>query len=122
MAAPPPVLATPIAPTNPPPSAAAAAVPVPPPAETEPAPEPAPPRIVQREGVVSGTLSIQAPTYFELRATDTGRLLNYLWPASTNIDIRPFRGARVRVTGEEAIEPRWPITPVIRVDRIILAP
>jgi hypothetical protein len=85
-------------------------------------PPPAAPRIVQREGVVRTTLSIQAPTQFELRATDTGRRLNYLWPASTNIDFRPFRGTRVRVTGEEHMEPRWPVTPMIRVDRILLAP
>lgn len=85
-------------------------------------PPPAAPRIVQREGVVRTTLSIQAPTQFELRATDTGRRLNYLWPAATNIDFRPFRGTRVRVTGEEHLEPRWPVTPMIRVDRILLAP
>ena len=113
------------APATPP--AAAASVPTAPtnplPSLAEPAdPGPVAPRIVQREGVVSGTLSIQAPTDFELRATDTGRRLNYLWPSSPDIDIRTFRGVRVRVTGEEHLEPRWPITPMIRVDRIILAP
>jgi hypothetical protein len=76
---------------------------------------------VQREGIVRGTLSIQAPTAFELRATDTGRRLNYLLPASRDIDLRPFRGERVRVAGEEYIEERW-ATPLIRVDEIILAP
>lgn len=89
-----------------------------------PGPEatPAPvPRIVQREGLVRGTRSIQAPAAFELRATDTGRRINYLLPASPEIDLRPFRGERVRVAGEEYIEERW-ATPLIRVDEIILAP
>lgn len=93
------------------------------PAES-PSPEAAPtpgPRIVQREGLVRGTRSIQAPTAFELRATDTGRRLNYLLPASPDINLRPFRGERVRVAGEEYIEERW-ATPLIRVNEIILAP
>jgi uncharacterized protein YraI len=131
---------------DPPPATEPAAQPTPsPPAQAEPAepsstpgqprsddrshderrsPEAAPtpgPRIVQREGIVRGTLSIQAPTAFELRATDTGRRLNYLLPASTNNDLRPFRGERVRVAGEEYIEERW-ATPLLRVDEIILAP
>lgn len=80
------------------------------------------PRFVQREGRLVGTASIQAPTPFELRAIDTGRRLNYVWPGGVGMDFRVFRGARVQVTGEEYLDPRWPVTPILRVERIILAP
>src|SRR5580765_8522775 len=47
----------------------------PPPAETNAVPEePPPPRIVDREGFVRGTFSIQAPTKFELVSPDTGKV------------------------------------------------
>lgn len=80
------------------------------------------PRIVRRDGVVRGTFSIQAPTPFQLDAAENGVLLNYLLPRSTNVLIRPFRGLRVRVIGEEFIEPRWPNAPVLVVHEIKLAP
>jgi SH3-like domain-containing protein len=79
-------------------------------------------RVIRREGIVRPTLSIQAPTPFELRAADTGRLLNYLLPDSADINIRIFRGQRVLVVGEEYIESRWPLTPMIVVEGIKLAP
>ncbi|MBE7504046.1 MAG: SH3 domain-containing protein [Verrucomicrobiales bacterium] len=79
-------------------------------------------RVIRREGIVRPTLSIQAPTDFELRAADTGRLLNYLLPASAGINVRVFRGQRVLVVGEEYIESRWPLTPLIIVEGIKLAP
>ncbi len=79
-------------------------------------------RIVPREGIVRGTLSIQAPAAFELRGTDSGRRLNYLYPASPGLDLRRLRGARVRVTGEEYLDPRWPVTPVLLVEDLVLAP
>lgn len=79
-------------------------------------------RVIRREGIVRPTLSIQAPTDFELRAADTGRLLNYLLPESAAINVRVFRGQRVLVVGQEYIEPRWPFTPLIIVEGIKLAP
>lgn len=98
-------------------------------AATEPFPIPIEPfgdtpvrRVIRREGIVRPTLSIQAPTDFELRAADTGRLLNYLLPASPDISVRVFRGQRVLVVGEEYIESRWPLTPLIVVEGIKLAP
>lgn len=78
-----------------------------------------PRRVVQREGTVRRTRSIQAPTDFELRATDTGRRLNYLWTPADGPDLRGFLGRRVRVTGEEFLEPGW-ATPLIRVEQIRL--
>lgn len=93
--------------------------------ETAPPAEPDQPpakRVVRREGTVRATISFQAPTPFELRAPDTGATMDYLLPASTNINIKTFWGARVIVTGQEAIDSRWPKTPVIKVEKIELAP
>lgn len=78
-----------------------------------------PRRIVQREGIVRATRSIQAPTAYELRGTDTGARLNYLLPGNPGLNLRTFRGRRVRVTGEEYLDARW-ATPLIRVEEILL--
>lgn len=78
-----------------------------------------PRRVVQREGEVRRTRSIQAPTAFELRATDTGRRVNYLWVEADGPDLGGFHRRRVRVTGEEFLEPGW-ATPLIRVEQIRL--
>lgn len=78
-----------------------------------------PRRVVQREGEVRRTWSIQAPTAFELRATDTGRRLNYLWVEADGPDLGGFHRRRVWVTGEEFLEPGW-ATPLIRVEQIRL--
>jgi uncharacterized protein YraI len=78
-----------------------------------------PRRVVQREGEVRRTWSIQAPTAFELRATDTGRRLNYLWVEADGPDLSGLHRRRVRVTGEEFLEPGW-ATPLIRVEQIRL--
>jgi len=92
-----------------PPAAATA-----PPAEEEPLP----PRIVQREGVVRGTFSIQAPTHFELVSPDNGRTINYLHTTSRDLDLRRYKGLRIIVTGEEGLDERWHNTPVITIQRI----
>lgn len=105
-------------------SPAASAESVPPPAPVVPegvaiSPEP---RVVHREGKVRSTLSVRAPTPFELTATDSGKRLNYLLPQSTNVLIRPFHGQRVHVRGEEYLDPFWRDAPVIVVHDIKLAP
>lgn len=112
--------AAPRSPTNPPPPLTAA----PPAGAGEPVVryEPRKPRIIRREGWVCGTASIQAPTSFELRGTDTGKPLNYLLPGWREQRIDRYRGQRVVVTGEELIDPRWPNTPMIEVLKIQLAP
>ena len=88
----------------------------------EPAPavaeEPPPKRIVDREGVVRGTFSIQAPTHFELYSPETGRTIDWLYTPSPNLDLRRYKGLRIVVTGEEAIEERWGNTPVITIQKI----
>ncbi len=86
-----------------------------PPATSE---EPPPKRIVDREGIVRGTFSIQAPTRFELYSTDTHRTIDYLYTPSPNLDLRRYKGLRIVVTGEEALEERWGNTPVLTIQKI----
>jgi uncharacterized protein YgiM (DUF1202 family) len=119
---PPPVEPTPAAVTPPPTETAKAATNAPPP-EPAPAPapaveEPPPPRIVQREGLVRGTFSIQAPTPFELVSPDNGRTINYLYTTSRDLDLRRYKGLHIIVTGEEGLDERWRNTPVITIQRI----
>lgn len=80
--------------------------------------EPPPKRIVQREGFVRGTASIQAPTKFELVAPDNGRLMDYLYTTSRELDLSRYKGMHIVVTGEEALEERWGNTPVLTIQKI----
>jgi uncharacterized protein YgiM (DUF1202 family) len=80
--------------------------------------EPPPKRIVEREGIVRGTVSIQAPTHFELVSPDNGRAIDYLYTTSTELDLRRYKGLRIVVTGEEGLEERWGNTPVITIQKI----
>ncbi|HPU56143.1 MAG TPA: SH3 domain-containing protein [Verrucomicrobiota bacterium] len=80
--------------------------------------EPPPPRIVQREGIVRGTVSIQAPTDYALISPDTGRAINYLYTTSTNLDLSRYKGLHIIVTGEEGLDIRWKNTPIITIQRI----
>lgn len=86
--------------------------------ETPAVPEPPPPRIVQREGYVRSTFSIQAPTPFELISPDTHKIINYLYTTSTNLDLSRYKGLHIIVTGEEGLDERWRNTPVILIRRI----
>lgn len=97
--------------TNPPPETAAAPA-------TPAAEEPPPKRIVQREGKVRATVSIQAPTRFELYSPDTGRTIDYIYTSSPNLDLRRYKGLGIVVTGEESLEERWGNTPVITIQKI----
>jgi hypothetical protein len=89
-----------------------------PPAVTPATPEPPPKRIVQREGFVRGTVSIQAPSHFELISPDNHKTMNYLYTSSRDLDLRRYKGLRIVVTGEEALDERWPNTPVITIQKI----
>ncbi|HWH68871.1 MAG TPA: hypothetical protein VNT26_05770, partial [Candidatus Sulfotelmatobacter sp.] len=80
--------------------------------------EPPPKRIVQREGVVRGTRSIQAPTRFELFSPETGRAIDYLYTTAPDLDLRRYKGMRIIVTGEEGLEERWGNTPVITIQKL----
>lgn len=79
-------------------------------------------RIVRREGLVRSTISIQAPTYYELLSPATRKTVNYLHTERLGLDLKSYRGQRIVVTGEEAIDPRWPRTPVIEVETLELLP
>ena len=79
-------------------------------------------KIVSREGVLRGSVSIQAPTYFELRSLDTGKTIDYVFSPSTNLVLKEFKGKRVIVTGEELLDERWQHTPVIVVDTLQTVP
>lgn len=91
-------------------------------AETNSAPahpdEPPPKRVVQREGIVRGTTSIQAPTHFELISPENHNTVDYLYTSSPNLDLRRYKGLRIIVTGEEGLEERWGNTPVITIEKI----
>lgn len=87
-----------------------------PPAVVEP--EVPPKRIVQREGVIRPSWSIQAPTMYSLVNPKTGETLNFLYLTTTNIDLKRYKGVRVVVTGEEGLHPRWPNIPVLTIQRI----
>jgi uncharacterized protein YgiM (DUF1202 family) len=79
-------------------------------------------RVVTREGLLRGSVSIQAPAYYELRSLDNNRIIDYIWSPSTNIVLRHFKGMKVVLTGEELLDERWPKTPVITVEEINEAP
>lgn len=128
-----------IAAVTPTPAPAPAPTPTPAPAETvppvvaTPTPAPAEPesppapietvrKVVSREGILKGSVSIQAPTYFALRSLDTGRTIDYVFSPSTNLMLKEFKGQRVIVTGEEVLDERWQNTPVLVVDSLQTVP
>jgi len=90
------------------------------PAAIEPAipEEPPPPRIVQREGIVRGMTSIQAPTHFVLISPENRKDIDYLYTTSTNLDLRRYKGLQIIVTGEEGLDDRWGNTPVLTIQKI----
>lgn len=80
--------------------------------------EPPPKRIVARQGIVRGTTSIQAPTKFALFSMETGRVVDYLYTTSPNLDLSRYKGLQIIVSGEEGLEERWGNTPVITIQKI----
>jgi SH3-like domain-containing protein len=79
-------------------------------------------KVVSREGILKGSVSIQAPTYFELRALDTGKTIDYVFSPSTNLMLKEYKGQRIIVTGEELLDERWQNTPVLIVDSLQTVP
>lgn len=88
------------------------------PAVSTPVDEPPPKRIVEREGLVRGTTSIQAPTKFELISADNGHTIDYLYTSAPTLDLRRYKGLRIVVTGEEGLDERWGNTPIITIQKI----
>jgi hypothetical protein len=95
-----------------------APTPTPPPLVEPEVTEPPPPRIVQREGLVRGMTSIQAPSKFVLVSPENGRDIDYLYTTSKELDLRRYKGMRIIVTGEESLDERWGNTPVITIQKI----
>jgi SH3-like domain-containing protein len=111
----PPPTETPVVPPAPETPAVTNAVTPPPAPAVE---EPPPPRIVQREGIVRGMTSIQAPSAFKLVSPDNGRDIDYLYTNSKELDLRRYKGLRIIVTGEEGLDERWGNTPVLTIQKI----
>lgn len=85
-------------------------------------------RIVTREGIVKRSRSIQSPTYHRLEDPDTHRTMNYLYTGrlhlhttASSADLAPYEGYKIRVTGQESVDPRWPRIPVIEIEKLDLA-
>ena len=79
---------------------------------------PPPPRIVSHEGYVRSSVSIVAPTYFELYDPVNGKAINYLYSTTTNLNLSRYNGLQIIVTGEEGLDARWKDTPVLTVQKI----
>jgi uncharacterized protein YgiM (DUF1202 family) len=79
---------------------------------------PPPPRIVTHEGLVRSSVSVVAPTYFELYDPMTDKAINYLYSTTTNLNLSRYNGYQIIVTGEEGMDARWKDTPVLKVQRI----
>ena len=101
------------------------AQPAPKPVATEPQPAQAAPadtiplkRLVNREGTVIVSRSIQAPTAYALESPESRRTVNYLHSESEDINLKKFAGKKVIVEGEELIDQRWVNTPIIEVESI----
>ncbi|MFM8471718.1 MAG: hypothetical protein ACKODH_17435, partial [Limisphaerales bacterium] len=79
---------------------------------------PLPVRIVTREGVVARSWNLQTPSDWALQDAESGRVINYLWSTSTNIPWATLKGRTIVVTGEEALDVRWPNTPVLKIETL----
>jgi hypothetical protein len=79
---------------------------------------PPPPRIVTHEGNVRHSVSLVAPTYFELFDPGTDKAIDYLYSPTTNLNLGRYSGLHIAVTGQEAMDVRWKDTPVITVQKI----
>lgn len=77
-------------------------------------------RRVIREGIVVRTWSPKSPTHFALEDTRTGRVIHFLYPADTGLDLKPYKGRRIRVTGPELMDKRWSRTSMIRIETLEL--
>ena len=79
-------------------------------------------RIIEREGVVALALSPSSPTDYRLRNPESRRTMNYLSSKTREIKLKPWRGRKIRVRGEEFVDPRWPTRPIIEIESIRLSP
>ncbi len=83
---------------------------------------PPPPRIVTHEGTVRHSVSLVAPTYYELYDATDNKAINYLYTTSTNLNLNRYNGLHITVTGEEGLDARWKDTPVLTIQKIYVLP
>jgi uncharacterized protein YgiM (DUF1202 family) len=79
---------------------------------------PPPPRVVSHEGYVRSSISPVAPTAYELFDWDTGKVINYLYSPTADLDLSKYNGCRIIATGEEGMSARWASTPVLTLQKI----
>jgi len=79
---------------------------------------PPPPRVVTHEGSVRHSVSLVAPTDFELYDPADDKAINYLYTTTTNLNLSRYDGLHITVTGEEGLDPRWKDTPVLTIQKI----
>ena len=79
---------------------------------------PPPPRVVSHEGYVRPSVSIVAPTVYELFDPNSGDAINYLYSSSTNLDLSRYNNYQIIVTGQEGMSARWAATPVLTIQKI----
>ena len=79
---------------------------------------PPPPRVVSHEGYIRRSMSLVAPTEFELFDWQTGKAINYIYSPTTNLNLAKYDSYKVIVTGEEGMAERWAATPVLTIQKI----
>ena len=92
------------------------------PEETDTNLPPPPPRIVTHEGSVRHSVSLVAPTDYELFDPVNNKAINYLHSSSTNLNLGRYNGMHITVTGEEGMDVRWADTPVLTIQKILVLP
>jgi len=92
------------------------------PEETDTNLPPPPRRVVTHEGTVRPSVSVVAPTYYELYDPSSDLAINYLYPPSTNLNLSLYNGKHITVTGEEGMDVRWKDTPVLTIKKIAVVP
>ena len=83
---------------------------------------PPPPRVVTHEGTVRPSVSVVAPTVYELFDPGTDKAINYLYTTTTNLNLARYNGLHITVTGEEGLDARWQDTPVLTIQKIYVLP
>ena len=79
----------------------------------------APVRIVHREGIIRRTLDIQSPSGYVLEHLESGKKINYLvLDEKIALKLNWFIGKQVLVTGEESLDARNAVTPVLLVSTL----
>jgi hypothetical protein len=79
----------------------------------------APVRIVHREGIIRRTLDIQSPSGYVLEHLESGKKINYLvLDKKIALKLNWFIGKQVLVTGEESLDARNAVTPVLLVSTL----